>query len=147
VWFSANQASVQPTAAPASAPTPAPVKKEEPVKAVTLESLTQAFKDAGGEAESPTKMEAKDYGLAPKLGNGLRILVPSLGVDAGGRLFQFENKADLDNIKKYYDELDKSSSMFYSYTFAKGLFLIQMSGSMKEDQFKKYQDVMDKLIK
>ncbi|MEK3916052.1 hypothetical protein [Paenibacillus sp. FSL H7-0331] len=142
-----NQTNVQSSSTPATVPATAPAKKEETIKAVTLESLVQAFKDGGLEAETPTKMEAKDYGMAPKLGNGLRVLVPSLGKDIGGRVLQFENKADLDNIKKYYDELGKSSAMLYSFTYAKGLFLIQMSGDMKEDQFKKYQDVMDKLIK
>ncbi|MCR8634604.1 stress protein [Paenibacillus radicis (ex Xue et al. 2023)] len=135
-----------------SAPSPnttatAPVKKEEPAKNVTLESLVQAFKNGGVEAETPAKMEAKDYGAAPKLGNGMRIFVPSLGKDSGGRVLQFDNKSDLEGMKKYYDDLGKASAIAFSHTYAKGLFLLQMNGTMKEDQFIKYKEIMDKVIK
>ncbi len=78
---------------------------------------------------------------------GKRIMVPALGEDSGGRLFEITKKEDLEKVKKYYDELGNSSPMLFSHTYAKGNFLLQMNGDMKDEEFTKYKDVMDKFIK
>ncbi|MCM3598660.1 stress protein [Metabacillus idriensis] len=116
-------------------------KKEE----VTVDSLIAAFKEADLEAEEPTDLESKEFGNTRK--EGKRILVPALGDDAGGRLFEFDKSSDLDKAKSYYDELSNSGPLFFSHTYKKGNFLLQMNGEMEDKQFDKYKEIMDEKIK
>ncbi|MEV2911396.1 hypothetical protein ABNF65_23005, partial [Paenibacillus larvae] len=121
--------------------------KESKSKVTTAQQLAEKFKQEGLEVGDIKKMEAPDYGPAPKTAKeGVRILVPSLGEDDGGRLFTFDSKEDLEKLKSYYDKLGKEMGFLYSHTYAKGDFLLQMNGKMNEDQFKKYREVMEKAI-
>ncbi|WP_242274793.1 stress protein [Bacillus cereus group sp. BfR-BA-01310] len=117
-------------------------KKPEPI---TTTSLINEFKKAGLEAENATNLPQKEFGNMRK--DGKRILVPALGQDNGGRLFEFSKKEDLEKAKKYYDDLSNSSPMLFSHTYAKGNFLLQMNGDMKDEEFNKYKEVMDKVVK
>ena len=78
---------------------------------------------------------------------GKRILAPSLGEDAGGRVFKFKNEKGLNEAKKYYDDLGNSSPLFYSHTHANGLFLLQMNGDMNDADFEKLKVAMDEALK
>ncbi|MDM5191161.1 stress protein [Bacillus hominis] len=117
-------------------------KKPEPI---TTTSLINEFKKAGLEAENATDLPQKEFGNMRK--DGKRILVPALGQDNGGRLFEFSKKEDLEKAKKYYDDLSNSNPILFSHTYAKGNFLLQMNGDMKDEEFNKYKEVMDKTIK
>ncbi|WP_166705077.1 stress protein [Bacillus albus] len=117
-------------------------KKAEPV---TTTLLINEFKKAGIEAENATDLPQKEFGNMRK--DGKRILTPALGEDKGGRVFEFSKKEDLEKAKKYYDELGNSAPMLFSHTYAKGNFLLQMNGDMKDDDFNKYKEVMDKVVK
>ncbi|MBO1583334.1 stress protein [Bacillus sp. XF8] len=116
-------------------------KKQEPV---TTTSLISEFKKAGLEAENATDLPQKEFGNMRK--DGKRILAPKLGEDKGGRVFEFSKKEDLEKAKKYYDELGNSNPMLFSHTYAKGNFLLQMNGDMKDEEFNKYKGVMDKVV-
>ncbi|HFJ9448185.1 stress protein [Bacillus cereus group sp. TH243-1LC] len=117
-------------------------KKAEPV---TTTLLINEFKKSGIEAENPTDLPQKEFGNMRK--DGKRIFTPKLGEDKGGRVFEFSKKEDLEKAKKYYDELGNSAPMLFSHTYAKGNFLLQMNGDMKDDEFNKYKEVMDKVVK
>lgn len=117
-------------------------KKAEPV---TTTLLINEFKKAGIEAENATDLPQKEFGNMRK--DGKRILTPALGEDKGGRVFEFSKKEDLEKAKKYYDELANSAPMLFSHTYAKGNFLLQMNGDMKDEDFNKYKEVMDKVVK
>ncbi|MED1512791.1 stress protein [Bacillus proteolyticus] len=117
-------------------------KKPEPI---TTTSLINEFKKAGLEAENATDLPQKEFGNMRK--DGKRILVPALGQDNGGRLFEFSKKEDLEKAKKYYDDLSNSNPILFSHTYAKGNFLLQMNGDMKDEEFNKYKEVMEKTIK
>ncbi|MES9700745.1 stress protein [Bacillus sp. JJ927] len=117
-------------------------KKPEPV---TTASLINEFKKAGLEAENATDLPQKEFENMRK--DGKRILTPALGDDKGGRVFEFSKKEDLEKAKKYYDELSNSNPMLFSHTYAKGNFLLQMNGDMKDEEFNKYKEVMDKVVK
>ncbi|TPV37920.1 stress protein [Bacillus dicomae] len=121
--------------------------KQEAKKAelVTTTLLINEFKKAGIEAENPTDLPQKEFGNMRK--DGKRILTPALGQDKGGRVFEFSKKEDLEKAKKYYDELGNSAPMLFSHTYAKGNFLLQMNGDMKNEEFNKYKEVMDKVVK
>ncbi|MCR6856291.1 stress protein [Bacillus cereus] len=112
---------------------------------VTVGKVIEEFKAAGLEAENPSDLPEKEFGNTRK--EAKRILVPALGEDSGGRIFEFKNKEDLEKAKKYYDDLGNGNQMLFSHTYAKGNFLIQMNGNMEDAQFNKYKEVMDKVIK
>ncbi|EJQ86774.1 hypothetical protein IGW_05365 [Bacillus cereus ISP3191] len=112
---------------------------------VTIGKVIEEFKGAGLEAEGPTDLPQKEFGNTRK--DAKRILVPALGEDSGGRLFEFKNKEDLEQAKKYYDDLGNGNQMLFSHTYAKGNFLLQMNGDMEDAEFNKYKEVMDKTIK
>lgn len=112
---------------------------------ITADDLIQAFKDAGLEVGDVVEMDKKEFGNVRK--EGKRVLVPSLGEDAGGRLMSFNKKKDLEETKSYYDDLGKSGPMFFSHTHQSGLFLLQMNGDMEDEEFEKYVVVMDETIK
>ncbi|GAB6575088.1 TPA: stress protein [Bacillus cereus] len=112
---------------------------------VTVGKVIDEFKAAGLEAENPSDLPEKEFGNTRK--EAKRILVPALGEDSGGRVFEFKNKEDLEKAKKYYDDLGNGNQMLFSHTYAKGNFLIQMNGDMEDAQFNKYKEVMDKVIK
>ncbi|PDY26600.1 stress protein [Bacillus thuringiensis] len=112
---------------------------------VTVGKVIEEFKAAGLEAENPSDLPEKEFGNTRK--EAKRILVPALGEDSGGRIFELKNKEDLEKAKKYYDDLGNGNQMLFSHTYAKGNFLIQMNGDMEDAQFNKYKEVMDKVIK
>ncbi|MEK5336096.1 stress protein [Bacillus sp. FSL M8-0166] len=114
-------------------------------KQLTTNNLIEAFKSAGLEAEKPTDLKQKEFGNIRE--EGKRILIPSLGENAGGRIFKFGNETDLNQAKSYYDGLGNAGSMFFSHTYSKGNFLLQMNGEMKDSEFEKYKKVMDEEIK
>ncbi|MDM5188586.1 stress protein [Bacillus sp. DX4.1] len=120
-------------------------KKEKKETKITVDSLITEFKNAGLQAENPTDLPQKEFGNIRK--EGKRIVIPALGEDKGGRLYEFTKKEELEKAKKYYDKLGNSGPMFFSHTYAKGNFLLQMNGDMKDEEFVKYKDVMDKLVK
>ena len=62
-------------------------------------------------------------------------------------MFKFNNQDDLEQAKSYYDEISNSAPIFFSHTYAKGDFLIQMNGDMEDAEFEKYKEVMDEVIK
>ncbi|MBJ8078846.1 stress protein [Bacillus cereus group sp. N12] len=111
----------------------------------TVGMVIEEFKAAGLEADNPSDLPEKEFGNTRK--EAKRILVPALGEDSGGRIFEFKNKEDLEKAKKYYDDLGNGNQMLFSHTYAKGNFLIQMNGDMEDAQFNKYKEVMDKVIK
>ena len=107
---------------------------------VTPEKVLAAFTVAGLEVDSPSPMTREDYKLAPYSRDvtGVRFLVPSLGPDAGGRLFVGPD-ADLKRLETYYTELGKGSAAFYSHVFRHGNALVQINGDLKDDQAAKYE--------
>lgn len=119
-------------------------QQEETVKEVTADDIIAAFKEEGIEIGDVTDLEKKEFGDTRE--EGKRILVPSLGEDAGGRLFLFKDKEGLAKAKEYYVSLGESGPLFYSHTYEKGLFLLQMNGDMEDAEFEKYEKVMDETL-
>lgn len=114
-------------------------------KTITVDEIISEFNNAGLDAKDPTDLPQKEFGNIRE--EGKRILVPHLGKDRGGRIYKFKNKEDLEKAKSYYDELGNSSPILFSHTYAKGKYLLQMSGQMKDDEFNNYKIIMDKVVK
>lgn len=92
----------------------------------------EALKDAGLEAEGTYPMEAKDYGLAPFVGEGTRFLIPSLGEDTGGRAFALDTEEHLEMLRSYYVKLGEASAIFSSHICVKDNILVQITNSLEK---------------
>ena len=106
------------------------------------EDVIASFKRTGLEAEKPTKMRPKDYGMAPYVCTGLRFLIPSLGADSGGRIFACPNDADRDAIARYYQDLGRRSAAFFSWVFVKGNVVVQINGDLDDQTSEKYKEAI-----
>lgn len=116
-----------------------------PTASITSDGVIAALKAAGLEAETPTKMQPKDFGIAPVLCEGTRFLVPSLGPDNGGRVFICKNADDAAKTKAAYDAMGEQSGLLFSWAFTKGNVVVQMNGDMDEAQAKQYETVINAL--
>jgi hypothetical protein len=111
-------------------------------KPITGDDVIASFKASNLEAENSFKMGPDDYGFAPFVCEGTRFFIPSLGENNGGRVFICENQEELKSLEEYYQELGKTSAMFYSWTFHKDNILVQINGSLDEDIAMKYKDAI-----
>ncbi|MGC7642194.1 hypothetical protein ACP2Y1_08395 [Staphylococcus epidermidis] len=59
---------------------------------------------------------------------------------------KFKKEDDLKEMKKYYEELGKSSATFYSHVYTKDKFLIQMNGDIDDHVFEKYKKAMNEAL-
>lgn len=105
----------------------------------TAADVIAAFRRAGLEAEGPTRMQPKNYGMAPYVCKGTRFLIPSLGEDAGGRIFDCPNDADRDAIATYYREMGRKSAFMFSWVLVKGRIVVQINGDLDEEIAGKYE--------
>jgi hypothetical protein len=108
-------------------------------KQITGTDVVTSFKAAGLEAENPYAMTKDDYGAAPYVCTGTRFFVPSIGADNGGRIFICENAEDRDALANYYNELGRSSALFFSWVFIKDNVLVQINGDLPEETARKYE--------
>jgi len=128
-----------PTSTPEPSPTPAFQKW-------TSTDVVNIFKSAALEVEEPRPMTKDDYGMAPMRAiEGTRFLIPSLCSDCGGRIFSFSNQEDLDLTKTYYEELGKSSAIFFSWVFVKDNILVQINGDLPEEKARQYEASLNSL--
>jgi hypothetical protein len=105
-------------------------------------AIIQKFKDAGLEAESPTKMGPKNYGMAPFVCKGTRFLIPSLGEDAGGRLFVCKNKNEANAIAGFYNSLGRTSAALFSWVYQKQTVVLQINGELDEEVAERYREAL-----
>lgn len=115
----------------------------ESESAITLDDIVTEFHEAGLEIEAPTQSIREEHGLANLGFKDVRhILVPALGEGEGGYLFLFEDKADLEKLKAYYEEPGKSTLMPNSLAYAQDNILLQMSDQMSQTEFDRYVEVI-----
>lgn len=89
-----------------------------------------------------SKMETADYGMAPRLCSGLRFLMPALGEDKGGRIFACDTPEDLAKLKKFYDDLGKTSAAFFSWTIVQDNVLVQLNGEVASKDVESFKTVL-----
>lgn len=112
----------------------------------TSAAVVQAFKDGGMPIASTAPMTRQDYGMAPLLATeGTHFTISTLKNGGGGRAFTFSSNDDRDKMKKYYDELGKTSAAFYSHTLTANRVLVQINGDVPDTEAKKYQDLLAKV--
>lgn len=111
------------------------------------DDILQTFRAAGLEATNPTRMSAKDYGIAPLLcqAGARRFLIPSMGDAMGGRIFVCETVQDAKQLKDYYDQWGRTSAVLYSWTYQHENVLLQINGALDETQAKRYGQIIAEL--
>jgi hypothetical protein len=110
--------------------------------------IAKAFKKLGLESAGWKPLHRKDMGLAPFVhSHATRFLIPSLGKDAGGRIFRVPDVKGRDRLAAYYRELGKSSAAFYSHVFVKKKFVLQISGDLEDSKAAKYRKVFEAAVR
>ncbi|WP_337033177.1 stress protein [Paenibacillus illinoisensis] len=113
---------------------------------VSSADVVSKFKEAGLEAENAKQLgENDDIKIDPDDGEATRFYLPSIQDTATGHVFVFNNQDDLNEVKTFYEDLGKQSELFKSWTYAKDNILLHLNGSMPEEQFNKYKEVLDSL--
>ncbi len=119
------------------------------------EEVVEAFREEGlevGDAYPVSKQEGASPGVQSRLPGtyeeGTRFVVPSLGTDSagrelGGRVLTFESEEDLAEMRDFYEGLGEAGGSFFSWVFAEGDVLVQMSGRLPEDQARRYEAVLE----
>lgn len=106
-----------------------------------VDKILKAFNDAEFEAEDSFKMSPRNYGMAPYVCDGYRFYIPSLGNNAGGRLFVCNNKKDQQLLANFYRDLGRKSAALFSWVFEKGNVILQMNGEMDEPMAMEYKEI------
>lgn len=102
--------------------------------------VVAAFRSAGIEVGEVSAIEPSTQGLAPVTEKeGLRFLIPSLGAEAGGRVFSFRNEADLAAKRAFYEGLNRRSSTTFSWVFVRENILVQINGRLGQAQARQYE--------
>ncbi len=101
--------------------------------------VVQAFRDAGLEVGESYPVEQEpgwDERPVPRTyEEAARFLVPSLGADAGGRVFVFGFEEDLRAVRGFYEDLASSER---PYVYDEGLVLVQISNQLPEGEAERY---------
>jgi len=101
--------------------------------------VVQAFRDAGLEVGESYPVEQEpgwDERPVPRTyEEATRFLVPSLGADAGGRVFVFGSEEDLRAVRGFYEDLASSER---PYVYDEGLVLVQISNQLPEGEAERY---------
>jgi hypothetical protein len=114
------------------------------------EEVVEAFREEGLEVDEAYPVERQE-GASPGVRSrlpgtyeeGTRFVIPSLGRDPagrelGGRVFTFESEEDLAEVRDFYEGLGEAGGSFFSWVFAEGDVLVQISGRLPEDQARGY---------
>jgi uncharacterized membrane protein (UPF0127 family) len=126
------------------------VQLPEPPSSASPPSSTevvQAFRDAGleiGESYPVEQEPGWDEKPVPRTyEEATRFTIPSLGEDAGGRVFVFGSEGDLAVVRDYYEGLERSVR---PYVYDEGLVLVQISNQLPEDEAEKYWTVLKEAV-
>lgn len=109
------------------------------------QTVIEAFKAAGLEAENPFVMTPQDYGLAPLADEGIRFFIPSICSDCGGRVLYYQDKTYLEKANNYYITLGKESAILFSWVFMRENILVQINGDLPEAKAKEYERILNEI--
>jgi len=135
------------TLTPRPTSTPEPTDTPELVSAFqtwTSDQAIEAFEAATLEVEGVRPMTVDDYGPAPMTAvEGTRFLIPSLCEGCGGRVFSFASQKDLEAMEHYYVELGRATAWLFSWVFVKDNIVVQINGTLPEEQARQYEAALN----
>jgi competence protein ComEC len=80
---------------------------------------------------------------------GTRFEIPSLGRDAGGRVFVFESRENLAVIRDYYREIENLpvfGPALHSHLYEDGLVLVHINGELPKREADRYGEMLDETV-
>ncbi len=80
---------------------------------------------------------------------GTRLEIPSLGKDAGGRVFSYESQEDLQVMRNYYEKLEETPLLgpaLRSHLYQDGLLLVQINGDLPKTQADRYGEILEEEV-
>lgn len=140
-----------PTATPTPTSTPLPTATPAPTKSAAFRQLTgqavvEAFHRAGLEAEGRFLEDMSKRGIAPKVCDGWRFLIPSLGPDNGGRVYDCPDQRDLDLIAGYHESVCEAFPSICPHWFVRANVLVMINCDLDEDAADRYRAVLDRIV-
>ena len=122
---------------------PRPGPEEPPGSA----EVVQDFRDAGLEVGESYPVEQEpgweERPVPRTYEEATRFLVPSLGADAGGRVFVFGSEEDLRAVRGFYEDLASSER---PYVYDEGLVLVQISNQLPEGEAERYGTALKETV-
>ncbi|HVF00826.1 MAG TPA: hypothetical protein VNA27_05730 [Rubrobacteraceae bacterium] len=107
------------------------------------DEVIQAFQNAGLEVGETYPVEAEPgwyETLVPKrYAQAVRFRIPSLGGDAGGRVFVFDSEGDLVATRNYYESLNPP---VLPYVYVKDQVLLQITTDLPKAEADRYGAVL-----
>jgi hypothetical protein len=108
------------------------------------EEVIQAFRDEGLEVGETQQVDREgDRSFVPKTyEEQVSFKIPSQGERVGGRVFTFESQEDLEQVREHYEGFEE---LFSSHVYVEDEVLVQISGSVPEDDAERYGEVLREL--
>ena len=104
--------------------------------------VVDAFAAAGLECQDPQPL-AVDDGTAPFVAaEATRCMVPGACEGCSGRIYSFDNQAELSKAKRYYTDLGNQDPQFVSWLYTKDNILVQLNGRLPEAQATMYRQAL-----
>jgi hypothetical protein len=117
------------------------------------EEVVLAFEEEGLEVGDYYPVEEEmGWGKSPvpnTFEEATRFEIPSLGRDAGGRVFVFENRENLKVVHDYYKELEDMpifGPALHSHLYEDGLVLLQINGELPKQKADQYGEVLENVV-
>jgi hypothetical protein len=115
------------------------------------EEVVEAFRGAGLEVDKsyPVRREPgwEESSVADSFVDGTRFEIPSLGRDAGGRVFVCGSRDELEMMRDYYLDIEASfGPSSHSHLYDEGLVLLQINGQLPKAQADRYRSVLEEAV-
>jgi hypothetical protein len=111
------------------------------------DEVIQAFQNAGLEVGETYPVEEEpgwDETQVPKsYAQAVRFRIPSLGEDAGGRVFVFDSEGDLATVRSFYERLGPAVR---PHLYAKGQVLLQITNALPKAEADRYGAVLQETV-
>ncbi len=108
----------------------------------TSGDVVDAFLAAGLECDNPRTLSVDD-GKAPFVAvEATRFMMPSVCTSCSGRIYSFDDQTELSKARQYYVDLGERDAQFFSWVYVRDNILLQLNGTLAEDQAMEYEQVL-----
>jgi hypothetical protein len=115
------------------------------------EDVVEVFRGVGLEVGNsyPVRREPgwEESSVADSFEEGTRFEIPSLGRDAGGRVFVCGSRDELEMMRNYYLNIEAFfGPSHHSHLYDEGLVLLQINGRLPKAQADRYGSVLEEAV-
>jgi hypothetical protein len=104
--------------------------------------VVDAFLAAGLECQDPQPLPVGDATEHFVAAEATRCLVPGACEGCSGRIYSFDNQAELNKAKRYYTDLGNQDPQFVSWLYSRDNILVQLNGRLPEEQAAMYRQAL-----